>query len=113
MRSIFIGIIMLSASLGVVDAAQKQKQPQRLPSYHYRLALVSHQQLAQHDPPAHDDLEKIDPDKQHLDPPTRRDGAIGAGEVHSEEDALTKRIEQGNARLDHEIIGGICPSCGR
>jgi hypothetical protein len=33
MRSIFAGMIMLSASMAIVDAAQAQKHPQRLPGY--------------------------------------------------------------------------------
>ena len=31
------------------------------------------------------------------------------GQTHPDEDALTKRIEQDNTRLDHLI--DICPSC--
>jgi len=38
MRSFFAGIIMLSASMAIVDAAQAQKHPQRLPGYGYRQA---------------------------------------------------------------------------
>jgi hypothetical protein len=37
------------------------------------------------------------------------DKILGAGQVHSEEDALTKMIEQDNAPLDRLI--DICPSC--
>jgi hypothetical protein len=37
------------------------------------------------------------------------DKTIGADQVHSAEDALTKRIEQDNTRLDRAI--DICPSC--
>ena len=111
MRSIFAGIIMLSASLAIVDTAQAQKHPQRLPGYGYRQALIAHRQPAQDDlRPAQDDLEKINKSYQQPDPPAGRDGIIGAGQVHSNEDALTKRIEQDNARLDREIRG-ICPSC--
>jgi hypothetical protein len=113
MRSIFVGIILLSASMTVVDAAQAQEHPKRLPGYGYRQALIGHRQLTQRDlQPAHDDLEKIDTDNQQLDPLASRDSIIGVSQVHSESDALTKKIEQDNARLDLEIIG-MCPSCGQ
>ena len=111
MRSFFAGIIMLSASMAIVDAAQAQKHPQRLPGYDYRQALIAHRQPTKDDlQPTQDDLEKIDKGYQQPDPPARRDGIIDVGQVHSEGDALTKRIEQDNARLDREIRG-ICPSC--
>ena len=74
-----------------------------------RQALIGHRQPIQDDlQPAEEDLEKIDKGNQQLDPPARRD--IDVGQVRSEEDALTKRIEEDNARLDREIRG-ICPSC--
>jgi hypothetical protein len=111
MRSIFAGIIMLSASMAIVDAAQVQKHAQRLPGYGYRQALIGHRKPTQDDlQPAQNDLEKIDEGPQQLDPPARQDGMIGVGQVHSKEDALTKRIEQDNARLDRKIRG-VCPSC--
>jgi hypothetical protein len=113
MRPIFLGIILLSASITAVDAAQAQKRSQRLPGYGYRQALISHRQPTGDDlQPAQDDLEKIDTDSQQLDPPKSRDGIVGAGRVRSEHDAPTKRIEKDNARLDREIEG-ICPSCGQ
>jgi hypothetical protein len=111
MRSIFVGIILLSASMAAVDAAQAQKHPQRLPGYGYRQASIGHRQPTQGDlQPAQDDLQKIDKDNRQLDPAASPDGIIGVDQVHSEEDALTKRIEQDNARLDREIRG-ICRSC--
>jgi hypothetical protein len=112
MRSIFVGIILLSASMTAVGAAQAQGHHQRLPGYGSRQALISHRQPTADDlQPAEDNLEKIVTDSQQLAPLTSRDGTVGAGQVHSDEDALTKRIEEDNARLDHER--GICPSCGR
>jgi hypothetical protein len=111
MRSIFVGIILLAGSMAAADAEQAQKHPQRLPGYGYRQALIGHRRPTQDDrQPAQDDLDKIDTDNQQLDPPARRDGAISAGQVHIEEDALTRRIAQDNARLDREIRR-ICPSC--
>jgi len=111
MRSIFVGIILLSTSMAAADAAQVQKHNQRLPGYGYRQALIGHRRSTPDDrQPAQDNLEKIDTDNQQLDPAASRDGVIDVGQVHSEEDALTKRIERDNARLDREI-GGICSGC--
>ena len=111
MRSIFAGIIMLSASMAIVDAAQAQKHPERSRGHGYRQALIAHRQPTRDDlQPAQENLERIDDGNRQPDPPARRDGNIDAGQVHSEEDALTKRIEQDNARLDR-VIRGICASC--
>jgi hypothetical protein len=110
MRSIFVGIILLSTSMADADAALVQRHPQRFPGYGYRQALIDHRRPTQDGrQPAQDDPEKIDTDNQQLDPPASRD-VVDAGQVHSEEDALTRRIEQDNARLDRDIRG-ICPSC--
>ena len=93
MRSIFAGIIMLSASMAIVDAAQAQKHPQRSPGHGHRQALIAHRQPTKDDlQPTQDDLEKIDKGYQQPDPPARRDGIIDAGQVHSEEDALTRSL---------------------
>ena len=81
MRSIFAGIIMLSASMAVVHTAQAEK-------HGYVQTLIGRQQPSQ---------------------PSREE-TIDAGQVHLEEDPLTKRIEQDNARLDR-LIRDICPSC--
>jgi hypothetical protein len=105
MRSLFAGTIMLSASMAVVDTAQAQIHPQRPPGYGSMQAPIGHRQ------PTQDDLQKIDKDNRELDLPASRDGTTGAGQVPAEEDALTKRIEQDDMRLDREITD-ICPSCG-
>ena len=70
MRSIFAGIIMLSASMAVVYPAQAEKRG-------YMQAVIGHRQ------PIH-----ASPDK-----------TIGADQVHSGEGDLTRRIEQDNTRL--------------
>ncbi len=112
MRSLFVGIIMLSASRAVVDNAQAQSHPQGPPDYVSTQALIGHRQPTQDDlRPTQYDLEKIDKDNQQLNLPTTRDDVIGAGQVQSEEGALTKRIQQDDPRLDGEIED-ICPSCG-
>jgi hypothetical protein len=80
MRSIFAGIIAMSAAIVVADNAQAQKRG-------YTQALIVHQQPVEES----------------------RDKTIGVGQVHSEEDALTKRIKQDNTRIDRLV--DICPSC--
>jgi hypothetical protein len=77
MRPIFAGIIMLSVSTTVVQAAQTEK-------HGYIQAVIGHRQPSQ-------------------------DNTVGADQGHSEQDVLTKRIEQNNSRLARLI--DICPSC--
>jgi hypothetical protein len=80
MRSIFAGIIAMSAAIVVADNAQAQKRG-------YTQALIVRQQPVEES----------------------RDKTFGVGQVHFEEDALTKRIKQDNTRIDRLI--DICPSC--
>jgi hypothetical protein len=80
MRSIFTGVVILSASMGHMQTAQAEKHT-------YVQAVIGHRQPFQ--PSA--------------------DRTIGVDQVHSEDDALTKRIQQDNTRLDRVI--DICPSC--
>jgi hypothetical protein len=79
MRSIIAGVIMLTASTSVSATAQPEKS-------NYTQALIGHRQPVQ----------------------VSRD-RIGVDPTHSNEDALTKRIEQDQIRLDRMIE--ICPSC--
>jgi hypothetical protein len=112
MRSLFVGMIMLSASMAVVDTAQAQIQSQRPPGYGSMQAASGHRQPAQYNQqPTQDDLEKIDKENQELDLPASQDEISGAGQVRSNEDALTNRIRQDNPALDSEITD-ICPTCG-
>src|ERR1700754_3773303 len=90
MRSLFAGMMMLSASMAVVDIAQAQTQPPRPPGYGSVQAPIGHRQ----------------PTKYGL-----QDDVMGAGQLHSSEDSLTNRIGQDNPSLDREITD-ICPSCG-
>ena len=95
MRSLFAGMIMLSASMAVVDTAQAQIHPQGPPGYRSMEAPIGHRRPTQDDlQPTQDDLEKIDKDNQQLDLRASQDG-----------------IEHDHARLDSEIKD-ICPSCG-
>jgi hypothetical protein len=74
MRSIFAGVIILTASTAVAGAAQAEK-------HGYAQALMSHRQPMQ----------------------TSRDKPIGVDQGRPDEDALTKRIEQDRIRLDRLI----------
>jgi hypothetical protein len=80
MRSIFAGIIVPSASMSVVHAAQAEKHA-------YMQAVISHRQPIQASP----------------------DKTIGADQVHSGAEDLTRRIEQDHLRLDR--LTDICRSC--
>jgi hypothetical protein len=80
MRSIFFGVIILLVSTAVADTAQAEK-------HGYKQALIGHRQPI----------------------PVSRDNLIRVDQVHPDEDAVTRRIEQDKIRLDRLIE--ICPSC--
>jgi hypothetical protein len=110
MRSLFAGMIMLSASMAVVDLAQAQTQSQRSPVA--MQAPIGHRQPTQYGlQPTQDDLQKIDKANRQLDLPASQDDITGAGPLGSKEDNLTNRIGQDNTALDGEITD-ICPTCG-
>ena len=112
MRSLFVGLIALSASMTVADTAQAQTHLQRLPSYSSVQAHIGHQPPAQYSlQPTQDEVEKIKSDNRQLDMPPSQDAITGAGAIPSEEDALTNRIEQDDPQIDREITD-ICPTCG-
>jgi hypothetical protein len=111
MRLIFAGIIMLSASMAFVHTAEAKQHARRPPGYGSMQAGIGHRQPIQDDlQPPRDDLQKIDKDNEDLDLPASQNDIIGAGQVHSEEEDLTKNIDQDSVRLDREIRN-ICPSC--
>ena len=109
MRSIFVGIILQSASMAAVHPAQAEQHSQRPPGYGYMQARIGHRQPTRDDP-SQDDFKKIEKDNGDLDLPASQDDIIGAGRVHSEEGDLTKKIEQDSERIDREIKN-ICPTC--
>lgn len=80
MRSIFFAIIVLFASTAAVHPAHAEK-------HGYMQARTGHWQIIQASP----------------------NKLIDVNQVHPEADALTKRIEQDNRRLDR--VMEICPSC--
>ena len=97
MRSIFAGMIVLSASMTDVDTAQAQIHPERPPGYGSMQAPIGQQQPTQDDlQSTQDELEKIDKDNQLLNLPPSQYDITGAGQV---------------PWLDGEIRD-ICPSCG-
>ena len=97
MRSIFAGVIMLSASMAIVDTAQAQIRLERRSGYASMQAPIGHQQPTQDElQPTEDELEKISKDNQLLNLPASHDDLIGAGQA---------------PWLDGEIRD-VCPSCG-
>jgi hypothetical protein len=97
MRSIFAGMIMLSASMAVVDTSRAQSHPERPPGYGSMQAQIGHRQPTQDDlQSSRDDLEKIEKDNQLLNLPASQDDITGAGQA---------------PWLDGEIRD-VCPSCG-
>jgi len=104
MRSIFVGIIALAASMVVAHPAQTQQHPHRPSDCGYMQTQMDHRQSA------NDDLRSIERDNQDLELPASRDDIVGADQVHSEEEAQTKRIDKDSVRIDREIRN-ICPSC--
>jgi hypothetical protein len=94
-----------------LDTAQAQIHPERAPGYG-SMQAIGHWRPTQDDlQPTEGDVEKIDKDNQQLDLPASQNEITGAGQVQSEEDALTNRIRRSNPALDSEIMD-ICPSCG-
>ena len=116
MRTIFAGIIILSASVAGVHAAEAQRHAQVQPGYGYyrQLQAPVRRQPTQDDVTGANqvqfDKKRVAKDNELLDLPTTRDKVIGADQVESEENALAKMIEQENARLDRELRG-ICRGC--
>jgi hypothetical protein len=99
MCSLFAEMIILSASIFAAHPAQAQKQ-----GHGYTQARIVHLQPAKdHAQSSQDDFEKIENDNL---------GDLLASQkadlAHSEEDALTKKIEQDNTRLERliDIIRG-------
>ena len=97
MRSLFAGMIILSASIAVVDTAQAQSHPERPPGYGSMQAPIGRQRPTQYElQPTQDELEKIDEDNQLLNLPASQEDVTGAGQA---------------PWLDGEIRD-VCPSCG-
>jgi hypothetical protein len=112
MRSIFVGIIIVSASTVVVQTAEARKLARSQPAYVQ--APVGHRQPTQDDVTGTNqvqfDKKVIEKDNELLDLPPTRNKIIGADELQSKDNALAKMIGQENSRLDREI-SGICRGC--
>jgi hypothetical protein len=95
-----------------MDTVQAQIHPQRALGYGSMQAPIGDRSPIQNGlQPTKDGLQNIDTDNQLLNLPATQDDITGAGQVQSQEDALTKKIEQDDPQLDREIMD-ICPSCG-
>ena len=95
-----------------LDTVQAQIHPQRALGYGSMQAPIGDLRPTQDGvQPTQDDLQNLDKDNQLLNLPATQDDITGAGQVQSQEDALTKKIEQDDPRLDSEI-NDICPTCG-
>ena len=106
MRAIFAGIIILSASVTGVHAAETQRHAQVQPGngdYRQLQAPVDRRQPTQDD-------KKIEKDNEELDLPPTKDAVIGADQVRSGENVLGKMIDQENDRFDRQLRG-ICRGC--
>jgi hypothetical protein len=94
-----------------LETVQAQIHLRRAPGYGSMQAPIGDRRPTQDGlQPTQDDLQNLDKDNQLLNLPASQDGITGAGPI-PEEDALTKKIEQDDPRLDSEIRD-ICPSCG-
>ena len=114
MRSIFVGIIIVSASTAVVHTAEAQKLARSQPAYGYMQAPVGHRQPTQDDVTGADqvqfDKKIVEKDNELLDLSPTQDETIGADQLQSEDNALARMIAQENSRVDR-TISGICRGC--
>jgi hypothetical protein len=104
MRSIFAGMIVLSALIAVVHTADAQKYSQGQTGSGYMRAPVDHPHQT------NDDVDKIENDNKQLDLPASQDKIIGADQVQSDENTFGRLIEQENEQLDRHLKG-ICRGC--
>ncbi len=111
MRSIFAAIIMLSASTAPVHAAAAENHAS---AYGYMQAPVDHRQPTQHDVTGADQVrpdQKIaKKDNEPVKRPPTPDDVTGADQSKSDDGALTKMIDEENARLDR-LVRSICRGC--
>ena len=114
MRLIFAAIVVLSASLAVTHPAQAWEGAETLPGHATWQAPVGHRQPTREDADGTGreafDTKNIDKDNELLALPPSQDNAGGAGHVQADENALAKRIEQENDRLDRQLRD-ICRGC--
>jgi hypothetical protein len=108
MRSIFAGMIMLSAATAVVLPAEAQNGTKTQPGYGYMQAPVGHRQPTQDDVKGADQVEiEMDNELNNL---AAGDHVAGANQVQSEENALAQEIEHENELVDR-AVRGICTGC--
>jgi hypothetical protein len=116
MRSILAGVILLSALAALVHNAEALDNAQIHRGYGHMQAPVGHRQPTQSDEASTRSsstkapwLKQIEKDNEQLDLPTKAD-VKGADQVQLEENALAKKIEQENERIDRQVRG-ICRGC--
>jgi hypothetical protein len=114
MRSILAAAVILSASTAVVHAQELRKYAEIQPGHGSMRAPVGHRQPSQGDVAsarqAKSDRKIIEQDNELLDLPPSQSHVAGADEVPPDESALTKMIDEENARIDR-LIKGICRGC--
>lgn len=113
-RTIFAGLVMLSASTAFVPMARAGKPTGTEARHGHMQAPVGHRQPTPADVTgggqAQSDRARLAKDNELLDLPPSQDPVTGAGDVQSQESALAKMIQQENARIDR-LIRGICRGC--
>jgi hypothetical protein len=114
MRSILAGIVLLSVSTIAIDVAKAEQYAKVQPGPATTRAPVGHRQPTPADVagPGHVQSDKkiVDKDNELLELPPSQDAVTGADQLQSEENALAKKIEQENTRLDR-LLRGICRGC--
>ena len=102
MRSLFAAAILLTTLTTVPLAAETRDHSATWPGDSSMQAAPGHRQPTPW-------LEQVGRDNEQLDAAGGGD-VTGANEVQSEENALARRIEEENDRLDAELRG-ICRGC--
>jgi hypothetical protein len=109
MRSILVGIAMMTACAAGLDVAQAQENAQARPGGAYLEAPVGHRQPTREDQEGTASRRRIEQDSEQLNASTQND-VDGVDDVRSHEDALARKIELENDELDRELRG-ICRGC--
>jgi hypothetical protein len=114
MHAIFAALIMVSGSTPVVHAREVAKYAEVQPGHGSMRAPVGHRQPTQRDVAVarqpQSDQKIIAQDNELLDLPPSQNHVTGAAQIESDDSALTKMIEEENARIDR-LIRSICRGC--
>jgi hypothetical protein len=114
MRSIFVGIIVVSASAAVLHTAEARNLARSQSDYGYMQAAVGHRQPTQDDVAGANqvqiDKKRIEKDNELLDLAPTHYEVMGADELRSKDNAFARMIGRENSRVDR-AISGICRGC--